>query len=107
MPPESAEQAMLETVAFFDPIDYHSLRKRVAERLSGEYDTERHRAALENLKELDMVRRGGIGHEYVHITDEGWSHIGGETERHEIDVDEVDAIECPVCRADELVEAGW
>lgn len=107
MPPESAEQAMLRTVAWYDPIDFHSLRRRVGERLDGEYSKERHRAALDNLKELNMVERGGIGHEYIHITDEGWRHLGGKTERHEIDVDEVDATECPVCAADELAEESW
>ena len=107
MSPETAEQTMLRVIAWYDPIDYHSLRDRVAERLNGEYDTERHRRALENLKELNMVRRGGIGHEYVHLTSEGWRHLGGKTPRHEIDVDEVEATECPVCRADELATSGW
>lgn len=107
MPPETAEQAMLRIVAYRDPIDYHSLRRIVGERLSGEYSTERHRCALNNLKELDMVERGGIGHEYVHLTDEGWSHLSGETERHDVAVDDIEATECPVCAADELAEKSW
>jgi len=107
MSPETAEQAMLRLVAYHDPVDYHSLKSLVRERLCGEYDTERHRRALENLKELNMVRRGGIGHEYTHLTDGGWRHLGGKTPRHEIDVDEVEATECPVCRADELATSSW
>jgi len=107
MPPETAEQAMLRLVAYHDPVDYHSLKQLVRERHCGEYDTERHRRALENLKELNMVRRGGIGHEFIHITDEGWSHLGGETPRHDVVVDEVDATECPVCAADELATESW
>jgi len=107
MAPETAEQAMLEVVAYRDPVDYHSLRRIVGERLDGEYSKDRHRAALDNLKELNMVRRGGVGHEYVHITDEGWSHLGGETPRHDVDVDEVEATECPVCEADDLATSSW
>lgn len=107
MAPETAEQAMLEVVAYRDPVDYHSLRRIVGERLDEEYSKERHRAALDNLKELNMVRRGGIGHEYVPLADEGWSHLGRETPRHEINVDEVEATECPFCRADELAIQTW
>jgi len=98
---------MLETVAFFDPIDYHRLRRLVGERLSGEYSTARHREALENLKELNMVCRGGAGHEYVHLTDQGWSHLGGETPRHDEEIESVDAPVCEVCATDELAESAW
>lgn len=98
---------MLETVAFFDPIDYHSLKRLVRERLDGEYDTDTHREALENLKKLNMVERGGLAHEYVYITNEGWQHLGGETSRHGVDVDSVDDPECAVCQADDLATENW
>jgi len=75
-PPKPVERVMLETVAFHDPIDYHRLRRLAGERLHGEYSSSRHREALENLQELDLVERGGIGHEYVHLSDAGWSHLG-------------------------------
>ena len=107
MSPESAERVMLEIVAYRDPIDYHALRSAVGERLNGEYSSERHRTALDNLKELGLVCRGGLGHEYVHLTDEGWGHLGGETPRHHMDVDEVEATECAVCAADDLATDRW
>lgn len=107
MASESAEQAMLRVVAYHDPIDYHRLERLVGDRLDGEYDTKRHRTALDNLKELGMVERGGLGHEYIHLTDKGWSHLGGETSRHHVAVDEVDDPECPVCRADDLATENW
>jgi|AntRauMinimDraft_4_1070384.scaffolds.fasta_scaffold00314_16 hypothetical protein len=105
-PPKPVERVMLETVAFHDPIDYHRLRRLVGERLHGEYSSSRHREALENLQELDLVERGGIGHEYVHLSDAGWSHLGGETTRHGDDAESVDGPVCDVCETDALAEAS-
>lgn len=98
---------MIETIAYHDPIDYHRLKRVVGERLSGEYDTERHRDALRNLEELNMVEQPGMAHEYIHITSEGWNHLGGETPRHEEDIQVIDAPVCPVCEADELAKNRW
>lgn len=98
---------MLEVVAHYDPVDYHKLRRLVDERFDGVYDAERHRTALSSLNELSLIERGGISHEYIHITDEGWSHLGGETPRHDDDVGPVDAPVCDVCAEDELVESEW
>lgn len=97
---------MIETIAYYDPIDYHRLQRLVGERLDGEYDTERHRNALRNLKELNMIEKP-MTHEYVHITSEGWKHIGGETSRHQENINVGDAPVCPVCEADELAENRW
>jgi|GEM_PF-2503435 hypothetical protein len=104
---KSIEHVMIETVAYYDPIDYHRLQRLVGERLNGEYSTARHRTALDNLANLDMIERGGVGHEYVHLTNKGWSHLGGETPRHDEEVESIDAPVCDVCAEDELVESGW
>ncbi len=98
---------MLEIIAYHDPIDYHRLRRLVGERLNGQYSTERHREALENLKELDMVIKPGMSHEYLHITDIGWSHLGGDTPRHADNIETQEAPVCPVCATDDLVETDW
>ncbi|WP_178915585.1 hypothetical protein [Natronomonas gomsonensis] len=105
--PKPVERVMLEAVAYHDPIDYHQLRSVVGDRVSGGYSTDRHKGALDNLKELDMVERGGLAHEYVHITDSGWRHLGGETSRHDGDVESVDGLVCDVCATDEQVENPW
>ncbi|MFD1646665.1 hypothetical protein [Haloarchaeobius litoreus] len=107
MPSESVELAMLRVVAWYDPIDSHRLKRLVRERVGGGYDSDRHREALSNLKELNMVDRGGLGHEYVHITNFGWQHLGGETSRHDEEIESVDAPVCDVCAEDELVENAW
>ncbi|MFC7230561.1 hypothetical protein ACFQMM_02680 [Saliphagus sp. GCM10025308] len=98
---------MLKIVAHYDPVDYHKLKRLVDKRLDGEYDTERHRTVLKNLKELGMIEQPGIAHEYVHITERGWSHLGGKTPRHPTDVETREAAVCEVCATDELVESGW
>ena len=98
---------MLETVAHYDPVDYHKLKRLVGQCLDGEYDTERHHIVLKNLKELKMVEQPGIGHEYIHITQEGWEHLGGKTPRYDADVETQDAAVCEVCATDELVESSW
>ncbi len=103
----SIERVMIETVAYHDPIDYHRLKRLVGDHLDCEYDSERHREALENLKELNMVEQPGMAHEYIHITSEGWSHLGGETSRYNSDVSMVDAPVCSVCKTDALVESRW
>ena len=105
--PDPAEQAMLDIVAHHDPIDYHSLKKRVGQRLNGGYTYERHRAALDNLEELNMISKPGIAHEYVHITPQGWAHLGGEQPRHPEDTEVIDAPVCPVCATDKMVEQNW
>ncbi|MFC7194167.1 hypothetical protein ACFQL4_04995 [Halosimplex aquaticum] len=48
---------MLEVVAHYDPVDYHKLKRLVGQRLDGEYNTEKHRSVLKNLKELNMIER--------------------------------------------------
>lgn len=106
-PPKSAERVMLELVAYHDPVDYHKLKRLVDERLACEYNTETHRTALETLKELNFVEQPGLAHEYVHITEQGWSHLGGENPRHSDDIETQDAPVCEVCATDELVESGW
>jgi len=98
---------MLDIVAHHDPIDYWSLKKRVGQRLNGEYTYERHRAALNALEELNLVSKPGMAHEYVHITQEGWEHLGGEQSRYAEDIEMIDAPVCPVCATDELVEQNW
>lgn len=98
---------MLETVAYHDPIVYHRLKRCVGERLNQEYSTERHREALDNLKELGFITRGGLGHEYVHISPEGWARLGGETPRHDPQVETQYHPNCEVCGTDEFVEANW
>jgi len=105
--PKPAERMMLELIAYHDPIDCGQLRNFVGERLNGEFDNERYRTARENLKELDLIVQPGVGHEYLHITEEGWSHLGGETPRYEGDTDFVNAPHCPICDTDEMVEASW
>ncbi|MFB1064171.1 hypothetical protein [Natrinema sp. H-ect4] len=104
---KSIEHVMIEIVAYHDPIDYHRLQRLVGERLDGEYDTERHRSALKNLKQLDMIAQPGLAHEFIHITSAGWKHIGGETSRHQEDIKVGDVPVCPVCEADELAENRW
>ncbi|WP_336134222.1 hypothetical protein [Natronomonas amylolytica] len=97
---------MLQTVAYYDPVDYHMLKHLVKERIDGVYDAERHRTALTNLKELNMVKQPGMAHEYIHITEQGWSHLGGKTPRHGVDVEAQNAVVCPVCATDEMVASG-
>lgn len=53
--PQPAKRVMLKIVAHYDPVDYHKLKRLVGERLDGEYDTERHRIVLNNLKDLSMI----------------------------------------------------
>lgn len=105
--PKSIERIMLEVIAYHDPIDYHRLRRLVGERVNGQYSVDRHQEALGNLQELNMVVRPGLAHEYIHITDVGWSDLGGETERREEVAESVDAAECSVCARDGLVESHW
>lgn len=104
--PQSAERVMLEVVAHYDPVDYHKLKRLVGERLDGEYDTEKHRSVLKNLKELHLIERPRI-HEYIHITEQGWSHLGGKTPRYAADIETQDAAVCEVCATDELAESSW
>jgi len=104
--PKPVERVMLETVAFFDPIDYHQLKRLVGERLNGEYNTARHREALSNLRQLNMIQTPGLSHEYVHVTNTGWSHLGGDAPARRR-IESVDAPVCPVCAEDELVESQW
>lgn len=98
---------MLELVAYHDPVDYHKLKRLVDERLDCEYDSEMHRTVLKNLKELNLIEQPGMAHEYVHVTERGWSHLGGKTPRHSSNVETQDAAVCEVCATDELVETDW
>lgn len=106
MPPRSIERVTLDLVAYHDPIDYFRLRRLVREEVGG-LGSEEFRTALSNLKDLGMIEQPGISHEYLHITDTGWEHLGGETPRHGADIDEQDAPVCPVCATDEVAEARW
>lgn len=103
---KSAERVMLETIAYHDPIDYHRLRRLVGENLN-EYSSERHRVALQNLQELELIRRPGMAHEYVHISEEGWQHLGGNTPRHEPGTQTQGSPTCWVCATDEYIERSW
>jgi hypothetical protein len=105
--PKPAEKIMLEVVAYYDPIDYHKLRQIVGERFDTDYGTKRHRAALKRLEELRMVEQPGKIHEYIHITEQGWSHLGGETPRHADAVEIKDAVDCPFCVTDQKIESNW
>jgi len=105
-PKKSAERVMLELVAFYDPIDYHSLRRLVGEQLN-EYSGERHREALQNLQELELICRPGMAHEYIHISDQGWEHLGGDTPRHGPNTSTQNSPTCDICATDQSVEAGW
>ena len=105
--PQSVEHVMLSVVAYHDPIDYHSLKRIVGERLVDPYSTELHREALQNLQELELVERAGLGHEYIHITSEGWSRLGGETPRYDSGVQRQDDHVCTVCATDEYAEPRW
>lgn len=105
-PEKSAERVMLETVAYHDPIDYHRLRRLVGNQLS-EYSTERHREALQNLQELELICRPGMAHEYIHITEEGWKNLGGDTPRYEPATSRQSSPTCEICATDESVEANW
>ena len=98
---------MLDIIAYHDPIDYHLLKTRVGERLDAPYSTERHREALQNLEDLGLICRGGTGHLSVHITEHGWSHLGGETPRYQEDTERVAGNVCDVCATDKLVESAW
>jgi hypothetical protein len=101
--PKPVEEIMLEVVAYHDPIDYHRLKTVVNDRVDHPYSVERHREALENLQELDMICRGGTGHLSIHISEYGWSHLGGENPRHQEDVETVSGNACDVCATDTLV----
>ena len=101
----SIEHIMLNFIVFFDPIDWWSLKRRVREEV-GDVETDTLRTALANLKELDLVAKPGMTHEYIHITEKGWAHVGGEMPRHE-NWPDVTESGCQYCRADEIVEAGW
>ncbi|MBV0924747.1 hypothetical protein KTS45_11105 [Halomicroarcula limicola] len=105
-PEKSAERVMLEVVAFHDPIDYHRLRRLVGERMS-KYSSERHREALQNLQKLDLVERPGMAHEYIHISEEGWEHLGGDIPRHKPNTATQSSPTCEICATDESVEASW
>lgn len=104
-PDRSIEKDILEIVAYFDPIDYHSLKRLTRDRV-GAVETDMIREALANLKELGLVRREKM-HEYLHITDQGWEHLGGETSRHDCSVEIEDVAICRVCAVDERVEENW
>lgn len=105
--PESAEHALIRIVAYHDPVDYGKAKRLLRERLNGECSTDRYREALYNLIELGLIEKPGMAHEYIHITEEGWSHLGGETPRHDVEIDPATVPVCPVCEIDEQVEARW
>ena len=108
MPPEkSLEREMLEIVAYHDPIDSGLVELKLEERVDGPVDRESFKAAEDNLKELDLVERPGMYHEYFHITDKGWRHLGGETTRYGREIDPGTVAVCPVCAADEIFESDW
>ncbi|WP_436931479.1 hypothetical protein [Halosimplex halobium] len=104
-PDRSIEREILEIVAYFDPIDYHLLKRLTRDRV-GAVETEVIRGGLANLKELGLVRREKM-HEHIHITDQGWKHLGGETSRYDCSVEAGDTAVCPVCAVDEQVEENW
>ena len=105
--PESAEHALLEIVAYHDPVDFATAKRLLKERLDGECNADRYRKAKYNLIELNLIENPGMAHEYLHITDEGWEHLGGETSRHNVDIDPGTVPVCPVCETDKQVEAQW
>ena len=72
-----------------------------------EYSNERHREALQNLQELELICRPGLAHEYVHITEEGWENLGGEMPRYGSDVSPQSSPTCKICATDEALEANW
>ena len=105
-PEKSAERVMLELVAFHDPIDYHRLRRLVGEQLN-EYSSERHREALQNLQELELICRPRMAHEYIHISEQGWEHLGGDTPRYGPDTSTQSSPTCEICATDQSVEKSW
>ena len=105
-PEKSAECVMLEIIAFHDPIDYHRLRRLVGEQLD-EYSSERHREALQNLQEFGLICRPEMAHEYIHISKQGWEHLGGGTPRHGPNTSTQSSPTCDICATDQSVEADW
>ena len=93
----SLEREILEIIAYRDPVDYHMVKRLVKERI-GAVETDGFRAALENLQELELVRRE-LMHEYIHITNHGWEHLGGKTDRYESSVETEGAPVCQIGRA--------
>ena len=108
MPPErSIERDILEIIAYHDPIDWRLTLTKLRERVHGSVDKSTYRDAEANLTELGLIERPGMAHEFFHITDKGWKHLGGETPRRDRDINPGTVPICPVCEADDIVESSW